>query len=81
MYPIPTYTIDDRTGELKEAGVSIYIRGTDDPEGNDIRLMPEERFMGDMAEVRNALSAPEDRTCASCGDGVAAGRVHSCITT
>ena len=23
------------------------------------------RFMGDMAEVRNALSAPEDRTCAS----------------
>ena len=58
------YTIDDATGELADPNVSIYIRGTADPDGCDIRKMPESHFMRDMAETRDALAAK------ACGDPV-----------
>ena len=56
-YEPPIYTINDETGELVDPGVSIYIRGTDDPEGNDVRRIPESRFMQGMAEARKALTS------------------------
>jgi hypothetical protein len=54
-------TIDDETGELADPAVSIYRRGTPDPDGSDIRNMPEEHFMRGMAEVRNELAARRRR--------------------
>jgi len=59
VYPEPVYSVDDETGELRDPGDSIYIRGTVDPEGSDIRNMPEEHFMHGMAEVREALRSHE----------------------
>ena len=56
-YEPPIYTVDDTTGDLIDPTVSIYIRGTDNPEANDVRTMAESHFMGDMAEVRTALAA------------------------
>ena len=55
VYPEPLYTLDDKTGELADPNVSIYRRGTTDPEAQDIRLMPEDRFMRDMVRARDEL--------------------------
>lgn len=56
VFEQPIYTIDDRTGDLVDPDVSIYIRGTDQPDDNDIRNMTESHFMRNMAETRNALA-------------------------
>ncbi len=64
VYDPPIYTINDATGELADPNVSIYIRGTEDPDGCDIREMPESHFMRNMAETRDALAAK------ACGDPV-----------
>ena len=53
----PIYTIDERTGELADPDVSIYTRGTHDPDASDIRTMPEAHFMQGMKEVRDKLAA------------------------
>ncbi len=52
----PIYTINDNTGELINTDESIYIRGTMDPDAQDIRLMSEAHFMRGMAEVRIDLN-------------------------
>lgn len=66
VYNPPLYTINDATGELADHEVSIYIHGTDDPEGQDIRLMSEPHFMQRMAEVRDELTSS-----AACATGTA----------
>lgn len=55
VYDLPIYTIDDKTGELENPGISIYKRGCADTVANDIRNMPEEHFMRGIAEVRTSL--------------------------
>ncbi len=55
VFPVAIYTVNDETGELRDPNDSIYIRGVDDPDGSDIRKMPQTHFMGDMANVRNEL--------------------------
>ena len=53
----PIYTIDGSTGALADPEVSIYRRGTPDADARDIRNMPEEHFMQEMADVRKELGA------------------------
>ena len=67
VYPEPLYTIDDETGALAAPNVSIYRRGTTDPEAQDIRLMPEERFMHDMVQAREKLQA-QSSLCVSAAE-------------
>ena len=64
VYSPPIYTIDDDTGELADPAVSIYIRGSGDPNRADIRRMPTAHFMRGMAEVRTALCTGAQATCA-----------------
>jgi radical SAM superfamily enzyme YgiQ (UPF0313 family) len=60
----PIYTINDATGDLADPAVSIYIRGTADPDGSDIRTMPEEHFMRGMVDVRRDLIARREGAAA-----------------
>jgi hypothetical protein len=57
VYDPPVYTINDETGELVNPTVSIYMRGTNDPAGADIRRMSTRHFMRRILDVRAVLSA------------------------
>ena len=59
-YTPPIYTVNDETGELIDPRVSIFTRGSPDPDAADIRHMPESHFMRGMGEVRHGLEADRD---------------------
>ncbi len=72
------YTIDDATGELADPAVSIFIRGTADPEASDIRNMPEEHFMRGMVDVRRDLIARREAGAAGIALPLLAGPASPC---
>ncbi len=55
VYPDPVYTINDKTGELQNPNISIFTRGVENPDAQDIRKMPEAHFMKDMVRIREEL--------------------------
>lgn len=56
VYPTPIYTLKE-DGALADPSISIYIRGTKNPELQDIRKMPESAFLQNIVAVRETLTA------------------------